>query len=148
MITQFPLTEVAHFYDDVYLSDENYGKLLAYFAGFFDGEGCIFINRFWSAARQKRFYALQITVTNTNPVPLKLYQEIYGGALRYRKRNKSHEKSTATWTVKSAMAENFLEDMIPHLIVKKDEAEVALEYRKKCIKVGGRPLTKHEWRPI
>lgn len=127
-----------------YENDENYEKLLAYLAGFFDGEGCIYINKFWDKRLNRHEYALSIEVGNTNPVPLRMFQEIFGGDFRPRIKKQKHWKQAWAWRVKSEMAEIFLESLLPYLVLKEEEAILALEYRRTCVKNCGQRRTEEE----
>ena len=129
-----------------YLQDDKYDQLLAYIAGFFDGEGCIYINRWWDKRRGCYEYALNIEVSNTNPAPLKILKEIFGGKVKEKSRNstKTNWRKAWKWVCKSRMSETFLEKMLPYLIIKQDEARLALEYRKTCEGKCFRKLTNCE----
>ena len=129
-----------------YLQDDKYEQLLAYLAGFFDGEGCIYINKWWDKRRDCYEYSFNITVSNTNPTPLQLLREIFGGNISavHRKHMRANWRKAWEWICKSKMAETFLENMLPHLILKRDEAKLALEYRRTCRGRSGRKLTDRE----
>ena len=56
---------------------------IIYCAGFFDGEGTVYI-REWQDKRKgrtKNQYGITIRIGNTNPEPLKLFHELFGGQL-------------------------------------------------------------------
>lgn len=101
-----------------------------YVAGFFDGEGSIDI-RFEAKVskngkRYERFY-LRASVIQIDRRPLDLMQARWGGSVSRRKA----QKSTAchTWVVTTKSAAAFLADIAPHLIVKRREAELAIEFQ-------------------
>jgi hypothetical protein len=93
---------------------------LNYIAGFFDGEGCIFIK----AIKNKCIPPLKtigVTITNNNPAVLKFIQKKFGGNI-ILKRN-------SAWQLYShPKIEYFLRAVIPYLKIKKEQAEVALKF--------------------
>ena len=58
--------------------------LLAYLAGFFDGEGCVYILR-GKGKTGLLSYNLEISFTNSNLVPLELARDVFGGTLSLAK---------------------------------------------------------------
>ena len=113
---------------------------LGYIAGLFDGEGCIKIEKF--NERRGGFirpaHRLTCTITNTNPHPLAIVQDMFGGNLRCDVRDKDGWRNVWRWSVSCAKAGHFLEVIKDHLIIKKQEAEVALDFQD-CM------LEPHEW---
>lgn len=98
---------------------------LVYLAGFFDGEGCIHIQ----TRRDGRWLNLLVSIVQTNPRPLLLAHSEFGGSLS--KTDKSSGKSKKPiWRLCFAPknAARFLRAVYPYLIVKKEEAEVALAF--------------------
>ena len=98
--------------------------LTAYLAGFFDGEGCVY-------AHPSSAY-IQIDVSQRIKAPLELFRQEYGGKLR-----PGHE-NLWRWACPAASLERFLLDMLPYLVVKREQVEWALEFRavKKGVKHG------------
>ena len=101
----------------------------AYFAGLFDGEGCISINKTSGGKRKyKRFgFQLRTSVTNTNLEVLYALQEKYGGKVYIRE--KSNARSYGNWITVSNQCINPLSLWLPHLIIKKNQATVALDFQ-------------------
>lgn len=101
----------------------------AYAAGLFDGEGCIRI------ATQKRGnhlgYQLIVCVNMTDPRPLLALQRAYGGSFYpgTGRKNPNHRK-LCCWTICARGALAFLELIRPWLIVKAQEADLAIEFQK------------------
>lgn len=100
---------------------------VAWAAGFFDGEGHIRI-----AKHSKRgSYMLSISAVQATPEPIELLQKLFGGTAH--KRVKSYRgalKVMFTWQASSKLAEGILMEMLPYLVVKRDEAELAFEFRR------------------
>lgn len=131
-----------------YYEDEGYHFSMSYLAGFFDGEGCIYINKFQDKrkhCRTKYQFALAVSVSNVDPRPLRLFRENFGGYIR-KKPQKNHPKWRIAWEWKASSnaAEVFLQHALPYFINKKEEAELALEYKKDFVNHSGRRRTNEE----
>jgi hypothetical protein len=100
---------------------------IAYAAGFFDGEGHIRITQHSTRGS----YMLQISAIQATPEPIEFLKELFGGTISKRFTiYKGGMKAVFTWQTSSKAAEITLLKMLPYLICKKDEAELALQFRK------------------
>lgn len=89
-----------------------------YAAGFFDGEGWVSIS-----TRGKRGQpALRIGAGQLVKAPLELLASLWGGAIVQDK------KGMYRWHITSARADGALSELIPFLIVKREQAEIGREY--------------------
>jgi hypothetical protein len=105
---------------------DNREKLI-YCAGFMDGEGHIRICQHSKRVR----YMLQISAVQATPQPLDFFVDLFGGTVSKRFTiYRGKPKAMFTWQCSSKAAEEALEMMLPYLVVKKDEALLALEFRK------------------
>lgn len=90
-----------------------------YAAGFFDGEGCIHIAR-----------TIRVILGGCfQPDLLKRFSIRWGGApvaQLYKRKGKA--RPTVRWELTGSKAAAFLNDVLPHLIEKREQAEVALRY--------------------
>ena len=93
-------------------------------AGFFDGEGCISIVK----DKGNKHYFLTLAVSQVEMTSLQIFQALFGGNITTRhapsdktRRNCSH------WRLSSQGARIVLEFLLPFLIVKKRQAELAIE---------------------
>ena len=93
-----------------------------YAAGFFDGEGCVNC----SSNRNNSF--VRILVVNTNIDVLKAFQAVWGGDINANYRQKSHWKQAYTWRLQHKSATDFLTEILPFLIVKRQQAEAAIAF--------------------
>jgi hypothetical protein len=91
----------------------------AYAAGFFDGEGTIFIEK----PRAQRGYALIVAIGQRDSEPLKWLQARWGGSI------KPHSASMRAyrWCCIGSSAGRFLTDIAPYLKCKREAARLALE---------------------
>lgn len=99
---------------------------VAYLAGFFDGEGHIRIQKHSSRGS----YMLSISCVQATPYPLDMYVEEFGGVVKVRDYlYRGIIKRKYEWRTSSMSAQKALEKMMPFLVAKKDEAEVAIKFR-------------------
>ena len=111
---------------------------LAYYAGFFDGEGCIMINK-----RPNSGHRLDVRISNTNKHILLGYISLFGGGLYKQKRRKDTHKDKWQWCLSTKASVLFLKTLYPYLRLKKAEALLAIEYQQR-IKGSNKPLTVSE----
>lgn len=95
-------------------------------AAFVDGEGSIVLGMQEGRARN-----LRIQLCNTDPRLILWAKEIFGGTVTKEEKSKksSNWRNIFRWHVTSKQAELLLKAIAPYLILKKEQAEVALAYR-------------------
>ena len=91
----------------------------AYFAGFFDGEGCVAIYR-------KKYVA---SLSNTDLRPLLAAQNIWGGHIAFvsSASRPAAVRDMWRWQIYGQNSAAFLEDIRPFTSVKSDQIDVYLE---------------------
>jgi hypothetical protein len=107
---------------------------IRYVAGLFDGEGMVSIIKWVKPESTHTRYQVRISIGMTHwPVIEALKARFYGrGSLhqnRHDLRNPAH-RIQFTWIAVSQDAAMCLREMLPYLIVKRDEAELALELQE------------------
>ena len=119
---------------------------LAWAAGFFDGEGCIRINK----ARRKEgrtTYNLQIFVRQVDPKPIYKLRDLFGfGAISYRERSvdsNPNARAIYTWSTAGPKAIEVLTALYPFLVTKSEQAEIAFEFQS-TINQNGKKLTPEQ----
>lgn len=110
---------------------------IAYAAGFFDGEGCIFIDQ------NNHAYTLEVTIGQNKKDPLEWIRERYGGSLRLQN-SETWTGPKWLWKLRSDQALLFLIDILPYLIVKKEQASTAIEYQSNKITRAGKRTSEEE----
>ena len=113
---------------------------LQYLAGFTDGEGCIQIMRRHKERRED--YGLRITITNTNLTILQYYLENFGGKIHENK--KQLERNWALsyeWYLDGANAAQAIKCLLPFLIIKQKQAQIALKFQKTMHKTHNRHIS-------
>lgn len=113
----------------------------AYIAGFIDGEGCIRIsrNKYKSSNVYEYKYGLILQVTNTIKEPIFLIQSLYGGCLYEKQDKRPNRRRTYNLNMTTQNAIKLIEDIFPYLIVKKVQAQIAIEFSH-TIKYSGKAL--------
>jgi hypothetical protein len=101
--------------------------LLAYFAGFFDGEGsAMLINRRHRA--KTRSWVIRVSVSNTVREPLDLLAVTFGGSVSLAKNKNPTHRDNWMWRTESAKARAFLHAVYPYLRIKRPQADVIFAY--------------------
>jgi len=116
----------------------------AYIAGFFDGDGSVSISRLRDATKVRKVgYQAQVLLAQNPPCPLlsELLHE-FGGKIYKNGR----ACNSLMWRCPARNHIKFLEKLLPYLRLKKDAAEIAIEYQRRVDKnPNSRPLTDAEW---
>lgn len=118
--------------------------MLAYIAGFFDGEGYVTISKASNRSKSGSRYWLIASFTNTHKGVLDEIQKVVGGKVIFHQGNKGLTHHYRL-TFYSRQANDLMKKITPYLIVKKPEAEIAIKYQNGIRQVGsGRGLTESE----
>jgi len=119
--------------DDVFVSKED-SHYLHYIAGFFDGEGCILINKSkgeWNKQRSPR-YSLRVTLTQKFSACLTWVAGFFGGyVFKHQAGKQGHH-----WLITDNKARYFLEAILPYLRVKQQQAEIGVDFVKHKVSSG------------
>lgn len=104
---------------------------LAYFAGLFDGEGCILIQSHYKYKLYKReAYQLKIMVSNTYLPTLEWVKHIWGFGSISLTKGKKGQKVQGQWYTGANLAAYVLKLISPYLQIKKQEAEIAITFQE------------------
>ena len=107
---------------------------MAYAAGMIDGDGCIAVQN----KRSRNNYQLRVEVgMKYNTIPNWMY-EIFGGSVSTYDNN---SRLMTMWTVSGYLAKDCCNRILPYLILKKMNAEVALEFP---VSAHGKHLTESD----
>ena len=91
-------------------------------AGFFDGEGCIYLQ---CDKRKLAVFGLQVSITQNDEPILKEIQSEFGGTV-YRHSGRRCYR----WRITSAPALSFLKAVQPYVRIKKEQVDLAIEFIK------------------
>lgn len=117
---------------------------LAYFAGIFDGEGCISIKSTRTKYGQGKIsysHSLEVSVGNTNEWLCRQLCFSFGGSVNSQK---STGKPVWRWHIAAVKAKTFLIDILPYLKLKRPQAEIAIQFQKSKYMRGKQRLTEAE----
>lgn len=114
---------------------------LAWLAGIIDGEGSIFVMKQSRKDRERKYnYILRISVQSSDGIMAKECLAITGeGACFDQETSKENQSNTYKWQVSGKRAKHVLENILPFLRVKKDQALVAIDFQN---------TTKKHWRQM
>lgn len=115
---------------------------VAWAAGFLDGEGCFTISR----TSNPRQLTPRVTAAQIVRTPLDRLVDLFNGSVSTRPPPKGNRRQEWRWELCGATAmTHALPLLIPHLIVKHDQAVLMLEYAKRIdprtVDVGKRSAT-------
>lgn len=100
---------------------------MAYFAGFFDADGSLGVYRDSHQPKNRppmlERYGLRTNVTNQNKQLLLGFKALWGGGVYRQLRG-------WCWMISSWKAYYFLSDILPHIVHKRDQIELALEFQE------------------
>jgi len=106
----------------------------AWLGGLIDGEGCIVINRQYASTRRDLrtdSFRLYVQVTMGDIKALQMCRKIAGcGSIQNHTVTNPRANAAFCWMVTAREAESLLRKLLPYLIVKQDEAIVALQFCK------------------
>jgi hypothetical protein len=118
---------------------------LAWAAGFFDGEGCVMVEKSKEIRCKHGFRtSLHATVTQTSKPCLELFLDKFGGSIITTETRGEHARRWSVqyrWVSRNEEALNFLRAIEPYVVVKKTQVCAALEYPLKNAngKMYGKP---------
>ena len=103
---------------------------LAWAAGFIDGEGCIQAP-VRLRERNRRGYGLSLYVGQVDPRPLHRLADTFGGLVYPKSRQSGERRQMFMWRVTGLTAADALSALLPYLLVKREQAELALQLRER-----------------
>lgn len=105
------------------------GEIRAYAAGLIDGEGCIgAYNTRPKMDRRAAYYQLTVRVTMKAAEPILFLHRHFVGALTISRKKSGDGRAYSVWHARNRKAEAFLLEILPYLIEKRAQAELALEF--------------------
>ncbi len=111
---------------------------LAYAAGIIDGEGCVNIAKQPGETIRGYSLVMRVVVTNCSKALIDFLVRTFGGRI-YHYVSKGKRKEYWKWYLFTSNAANFLGTIMPYLIVKRQEAQLAIEFQQtKCSRKCGK----------
>ena len=102
---------------------------LSYLAGIIDGEGCFCIT-----IPDGKNHTLRMFVMSTSKCLIDYLYKTYGGFQYSRKKENSTWKIRHEWFVDTKILDELLPLLKPFLIIKKEQCEIAITFRKTFLK--------------
>lgn len=100
---------------------------IAWAAGFVDGEGCFIMQPNTGSDS----YTIALDVTQTHPEPLDILASLFGGKVKVRKAPTAAGNVVYIWHMGGVKKITpIIEALLPHLVLKKRQAELILDYCK------------------
>ncbi len=122
---------------------------IAWAAGFVDGEGCVRIRVLNNRRLGKISYSLALSAAQVERDPLERLKRLFGGSISLTVRClKGNQSPYYQFIVTGSSAASAFAEMLPHLTVKKERAQLALEFQKHVKKGRSKltdPITQQEW---
>lgn len=117
---------------------------LAYYAGFFDGEGSIGI--YFKNYKTGFSPTLRISLTNTNIWILQSFKFAFNGSIGPPSNSGFNKGRTPVWKwgASHRQALYFLEAIVPYLKLKRAEAELAIKFQKAKAPKGTKTTPEHK----
>lgn len=102
---------------------------IVYLAGIIDGEGSILIEIQTKRPpiRKIDYYAIRLLVVNTNLELMNWLENKFKGKVHKRKKV-TKQKQCYVWNIFSLNAGEILKECLPYMIIKKQHAEIVLEF--------------------
>lgn len=113
-----------------------------YVAGLFDGEGYVRVNKWIKPNSTHIRYNLFVGLNMTYRPVIEMLHAQFGGGLHSSRKDLRNPKQRVLfcWMVASQCAATFLRAIQPHVIVKKDQVDLALEFQAH---IDNNPYTPH-----
>lgn len=102
-----------------------------YVAGILDGEGTIALCNYHQKDRPSEYTRLEIRINNTDFRLIKWLMHNFGGRFQSQANNRGFKntKTLYSWYLSGkANKEKFLLGVLPHLLLKKEQAQIALNF--------------------
>lgn len=104
---------------------------LAYLAGFFDGEGTVYLYKRMKPEGWPN-HDIRFQITNTNKEVIEWIHKIFGGQTYYKDRSLQNAKwkPSYLWHANRKVFDQVAPAIFPFIIVKRAQLELAFEFRK------------------
>ena len=118
-------------YGDIYKGFSQIPEIeRSYIAGFFDGEGCVHIGKYMPKGRKTSSYTLHIHACNTDKGVIDYFHKTFKDGRICIRKESDRRNVLYIWEMKSQKAMAFLEIIRPFLKIKKDQADIAIDFQR------------------
>jgi hypothetical protein len=114
----------------------------AYAAGLVDGEGCVYV----AHRNERNFYPrVDIGMSEKGLPALRMLQSTYGGTIRQTRQRSERWEAAKAWAVFGPAAASFLERIRPFLVLKAEQADLAVGLQRMVDSMPRRPNGSAAW---
>jgi len=130
---------------------------LAYLAGLLDGEGCITIKRSRPNPRPELYrrtetYVFSLCIEMSDPRPINLFCDTFGLTMHHNTsrhlRNPERHRCLYVAQIGREYGYSILKTLLPYLVSKREEAELAIEFYEKCFLAHNHRAKGRNRRPV
>ena len=100
----------------------------SYLAGYLDGDGCFYIGYERSTKRKRLKKVFCIIINSVNECTLNAFKKTFGGSVHMAKEAHGNTKSLFRYTIRKRNILAFIDKLLPFLVEKKEECEVAIKF--------------------
>lgn len=102
---------------------------ISWFAGFFDGEGSIMLSICHLDSKTHKIeFRARVAVGNTNEESIELFCKKWPTKMKRTKTPNPYNRPMHEWGAGGGLAKQFLSEVLPFLVVKKEQAKLLIEY--------------------
>lgn len=107
----------------------------SYLAGYLDGDGCFYIGYQKSSKRKRIKKVCCIIINSVNESTLNSFKKVFGGSVKLVKEAHGNKKSLFRYTLRKRNILAMIKRIIPLLVEKREEGEVALKFSNSNCKI-------------
>lgn len=104
-------------------------NLLAYIAGYIDGDGCFYLGKTIQKSKMIIVYEYSIQIVSVKKPVLDLFKNIFGGFI-IKKPFKLNHKDAFSWTIKGIKSAQLAEQIMPYLVDKQIQCNLFIQFSK------------------
>lgn len=104
-------------------------NIIAYVAGYIDGDGCIYIGKTIQKPKMIVVYEYSIQIVSVKRPVLDHFKGVFGGNIR-KKPFKPRHRDSFCWTIKGEQSKQLALDILPFLVDKKIQCEMFIYFNQ------------------
>jgi hypothetical protein len=102
--------------------------ILAYTAGYIDGDGCFYLGKERATKRLKQKYVVSIAISSVNPNVLHFFKSIFGGTVCLINKGVGNQKDLYQFSIKKRASIAMAKNIYQFLVEKKQECQMLLDF--------------------
>ena len=109
---------------------------IAYFAGFFDGDGSVMLPFATPVGGKAKNPVIRVVLTNTDRGVIEEARQLWGGFIWDEPKYQPHHRPSYRLTMSQKLGLKFLYDVLPYLRIKKSRAKLVIDFSALGTMVG------------